>query len=261
MKVLIENNIFREEMVNLIGVLKNLKIDYCIWDSRNSYPPYKDTDNKVFFYGSIQTAARLKKSGYRYQIWLGPEFDYSYFGAYFDKKLLNNDFYILPLNIIANFNFISYFLRSNSGFKIMNGGVYTQETLKPYVSELPKTELVVVSVPKTVGPEYRLLISATSEEFSDGAPYNIVDITQYNGEPNNYNLSILKEYVQSNILDPNLGYHPYPMWVLDIMVRSYENMDIKVVETNSINTSGLYDIDYSKFLVELQRLFREDVYA
>jgi hypothetical protein len=113
----------QENEENFSKVLTDLKIDHCFWDGESN-PPYEKNDNKVFFIGKIYTALKIKQLGYSYQVWLGPEFDYSYFGSHLNN-LLNDDFlmgtcsqinkvYLTDNSIPPN---EMVYIRSNSGYK------------------------------------------------------------------------------------------------------------------------------------------------
>ena len=246
MKILIEDSIFPEEQDSISKACKALKIDYATWSS-SSFPPYKEDDNKVFFYGSILTASKLKKSKYRYQIWLGQEFDYSYFGASLCGDLLNDLFGLVPFGVLKhhlkNRDSLNekekMFIRSNSGKKLFGGGLFTE---KEFVSSNPLMnldDLLVFAEAKNIGKEYRCVVGGTEEEFGD-KNLQIITHSSYGWDDQEYtqmsetDLSKTKEVLSHNDI-----YHPYPMWIMDVV--EFKN-SIKIVECNSINTSGWYEV-------------------
>lgn len=263
MKVLIESGIFPDEQDAITKACKALKIDYSTW-SASSFPPYSENDNKVFFYGSILTASKLKKSKYRYQIWLGQEFDYSYFGASLCGDLLNSRFALMPFGAVRHHlrnqedldDNDKAFIRSNSGKKLFGGGVFT---MKEFMSSNPLMnldDLLVFASPKDIGKEYRCVVGGTEEEFGD-KNLQIITHSSYGWNDEEYsqmdkaNLSKTME-----ILSRNDIYHPYPMWIMDICECPE---GVKIVECNSINTSSWYGADVEKIIAELDSLIRTQV--
>lgn len=263
MKVLIESGIFPDEQDAITKACKALKIDYSTWSS-SSFPPYSENDNKVFFYGSILTASKLKKSKYRYQIWLGQEFDYSYFGASLCRDLLNSRFALMPFGAIKYHSKRQedlddndkIFIRSNSGKKLFGGGLFTAKEFIMSNPLMNLDDLLVFAEPKNIGKEYRCIVGGTEEEFGD-KNLQIITHSSYGWNDEEYtamsetNLSKTME-----ILSRNDIYHPYPMWVMDVV--EFEN-SIKIVECNSINTSGWYGCNVEKIIAELDSLIRTQV--
>lgn len=133
MKFLIELNVFPENEENFSKVLTDLKVDHCFWDGESN-PPYDKNDNKVFFIGKIHTALKIKQLGYRYQVWLDEKFDCSYFGAHLNN-LLNDPYYLIThaqaydagLTLVGTSRMEESFVRSNSGYKRFQGGLYSSD--------------------------------------------------------------------------------------------------------------------------------------
>lgn len=259
MKLLVECNVFKENEINILKACKALRVDCCMWNSVNSYPPYKDYDNKVFFYGSLITAHRLKKSGYRYQIWLNESFDYNYWGGHLFDHILNKNFRILPYGAIKNStNTDRMFIKSNSCMKRVVGDVRTIQDLKH--ENLSPEDMLILASEKKIGKEYRVIIGATDQEFNEdsGPIFTIVDNSEYGWENETLDGKLDKKTIDNieSILYSNYSFHPYPMWVMDITNYMGET---KIIEVNSLNTSGWYNCNCEKVISEILRVCKEDV--
>ncbi len=261
MKVLIESGIFPEEQDAITKACKALKIDYSTWAS-SSFPPYKEDDNQVFFYGSIITALKLKKSRYRYQIWLGEEFNYSYFGASLCSDMLNDKFVLMPFGVVKynlkdqdNLSDDKIFIRSNSGNKVFGGGLFSEKEFADSRPLMCLDELLVFAEARNIGEEYRCIVAGTEEEFGD-KNLQIVTHSTYGVNAKYSQMSEIDLSKTKELLSHNDIYHPYPMWVMDVCEVG---TSIKIVECNSINTSGWYGCDVEKIIAELDSLIRTQV--
>lgn len=243
-----------------MSVLSDMKIEFALWD-KEGRPPYLSADNHVFFYGSILTAIALKRAGARFQIWLGNEFDYSYFGAHLED-LFNYDFGIIPFGVmkkeyernqspsLAN----KMFFRSNSGYKKLQGGIYSAVTLMEECKRvnLFKEDLIIGADEKHIDAEYRLVIRSRYDEISDLWKNTVVTGSGYEGS--GPSMQSIIEKVEADL--DTATYHPYPLWILDV-VSSGGN--IYQLEANSINTSGLYDCDVKLIVEEILKIEKEEI--
>lgn len=262
MKILIEANIFPENERAIIRACKALKVDCALWNPIG-YPPYKESDNQVFFIGSIMRANMLKNSKYRYQIWSGPSFDYHEWAGHLYAHSLNDNFRILPYGAIkGSTNQDKIFIKSNSSSKLVTGDIMTIQDLSTNYPQLRLADLLVLSSPKTIGTEYRFVVSSSDEEFNNddgrGPLFTIVDNSSYNWDGSPYQKAPphIVEGVKK-ILSTNKTFHPYPMWTLDI--TEYNN-EVKIVEVNSLSCSGLYGIDVSLVIQEVCRVCQKDIF-
>jgi len=259
MRFLIEADIFPEEQKALVDALTELRVDHSIWNPEGC-PIYLAADNHVFFYGSIQSALRLKEVGARFQIWLGNEFDYHYFGAHL-SNLLNEDYCLFTYAQLLSFkdeenysNDVRYF-RSDSGYKKFQGGLYTA---KEFYSEgervnLFKEDLLVFADKKKIDREYRLVIRSQYDEMSDMWNNAVISQTSYLKEEEPLTrLEIAK--IESDLNCDT--YRPYPLWVLDVAVSEGE---IFQLEANSINTSGLYNSDYKAIVGAILDIEKKEI--
>lgn len=267
MKFLIEADIFPEEQAKLIAVLQELKIEYSVWN-KEGRPPYKSSENHVFFYGSIQSAIGLMRAGARFQLWIGNEFDYTYFGAHLDD-LLNHEFYAIPYGVILREctewakemrtnpdNNDKMFLRSDSGLKKFQGGLYTP---KEFFGEakrvnLFKEDLLVVAEPTEINAEYRCVIRSEYDDATDLWSNKVITSSCYSHDNN----GSLKDCEIKKIEDDlnTCTYHPFPMWVLDVAMS---NGKLYQLEANSLNTSGLYNCDMKLIVEELLKIEEKEI--
>jgi hypothetical protein len=169
-----------------------MKVDHTIWDS-STQPPVDGKNNKVFFIGSINTAMHLIAGRYRYQLWFGRAFDYSYMLGHING-MLNQEALLFSagqarLLISEDQRDLDekMYTRSNSGFKKLCGDVRSHGQLIDDIidSNLFKEELIALTCVKKIGKEYRVVIKSKYNEGSDSYDYKIVTSSLYmeNGEP------------------------------------------------------------------------------
>jgi hypothetical protein len=262
MKFLIELNVFPENEQNFADVLTDLKVDHCFWDGESN-PPYDKNDNKVFFIGNIHTALKIKQLGYRYQVWLDEKFDYSYFGAHLNN-LLNDPFYLIThaqaydaaKKLIGPERTQQDFTRSNSGYKRFQGDLYSADTylVEAERQAIPREEIMVFADKKEIAQEYRFVIRCKLDEISDLWDYEIVTYSQYS---ENEVRELTYEQIKGIISDlQTSNYHPFPMFVLDL---GFNNNELKIIEANSINTSGYYACDFSKIVKNILEISKTEI--
>ena len=250
MKFLIELGVFPENEKVFAETLTDMQIDHAFWDGQSN-PPYDKKDNKVFFIGSIITALKIKQVGYAYQVWLGKEFDYSYFGSHL-KDLLNSPFYLITHaqalvaanQIVGADRNIQDFVRSDSGYKKFQGDLYSVDMylMESERKAIPKEEVMVFAEKRNIAQEYRLVVKCKYDEISDLWEYDIVTYAQYAGEDK----PLTSLDVTGIISDLSTStFHPYPLFILDVCISEEK---IKIVEANSINTSGYYACDFRRIV-------------
>jgi len=261
MKFLIELNVFPENEENFSKILTDLKIDHCFWDGESN-PPYEKNDNKVFFIGKIYTALKIKQLGYSYQVWLGPEFDYSYFGSHLNN-LLNDDFlmgtcsqinkiYLTDNSIPPN---EMVYIRSNSGYKRFQGDLYSRDIflMESKKHALPQEEILVLASEKEIAQEYRLVIKSKYDEISDLWEYDVITYSQYEGEKRELTNGEVRNIIQD--LETST-YRPYPLFILDVCICEEK---IKILEANSINTSGYYTCNLQRIVESILKIEKEEI--
>lgn len=261
LKFLIELGIFHENEKVFEDTLVEMKIDHCFWDGESN-PPYDKKDNKVFFIGSIVNALKIKQFGYAYQVWLGPEFDYSYFGSHLNN-LLNDPFYLTThaqaLNaqkdLVGTERVDPDFIRSNSGYKRFQGGLYSADLYLVETERLaiPKEEIMAFAHKKEIAQEYRLVIKTKYDEKSDLWEYELVTYNQYEGDQRNLSDGEIKNII--NDLETST-FRPYPLFILDVCIFEEK---VKILEANSINTSGYYKCNFRRIVESILKIEKEEL--
>jgi hypothetical protein len=262
MKFLIEANAFPEEQNEILRVLDEMRIEHTIWNP-DGRPPYLAADNHVFFIGTIKNALALQRVGARFQIWLGKEFDYSFFGSHLNN-LLNDRFLLVTYgqllrNVFSDPEALKDhsqdYIRSNSGYKVFTGGLYSAPVA--YV-ELEKAnifpeEILVAAEEKEISEEFRLVIRSQYDDIS-GLWFNKV-VTQ-SSYPD-YGAKLSDVQIKGIEADLDSGtYRPYPLWILDVAISKGE---VKQLEANSINTSGLYQCDFKAIVNEILDIEKKEI--
>lgn len=259
MKLLIELGAFPETQDALISACRDLKIEYTLWDHK-SYPPYKPNDNQVWFYGTIPTALNLKNAKYSYQIWLGKEFDFTYFTGHLNGATLNQIFAVVPFGHLP---FIvqdeDIFIRSNSGYKVLGGGIDSVENVVKDAN-LFKEELVVLAEKQFIKEEYRCIVRASVNEEKEGYVYDIIGSSLYIRHEEMVDSTKGLSEKNSAVLLEMMGkssYGPYPLFIVDVALLI--NGQLKIIEANSINTSGLYGCDLKKMVETINSIIETEV--
>lgn len=269
MKLLIEAGIFPEYQDHMMLLASKHKITHTVWDSK-SYPPYGGKDNKVFFIGSILTALNLKASQYCHQIWLDKQFDYFNFSGHV-SPILNSEYCGMSFgnlsNLIRNEGSLQFddevevFIKSNSGYKTVPGHT---SSLKNFVNDnIYKVfnETVLIMAPKQqIAREYRMVVRCQSNDDSSEWSNSVVasNLFMKGGEFVETNEEAPTEVKDKVVEIMNAStYHPFPMFVLDVATDICGA--VKIVEANSLNTSGLYGIDIESVLLNLKEILQKEV--
>jgi hypothetical protein len=263
MKVLLEQGAFPESQDKLLKELDNLRIDHTLWDSK-SYPPYEGQDKDVFFYGSIGTALNLKNAGYAHQIYLGKEFEYSYFHSHINK-MFNEDVLYCTKNFAmkkskmgpTRLSADDIFCRSNSGNKLLVGAVRTYAQVIQDLEHSPLFEesLLALAEKRELNDEYRCIVKCKYDNQTDLWGYDVVCSSLYMGagapieSDKQLDEVLIKQLL--NIFETST-YHPFPLFVCDVHVDKTNK--VSIVEINSPNCSGLYGCDINQFLQEVNKL-------
>lgn len=262
MKFLIESNAFPEEEKEILRVLDEMRIEHTIWNPEGR-PPYLAADNHVFFIGTIKNALALQRVGARFQIWLGKEFDYSFFGSHLNN-LLNEDFILttygqLSRCVLTNEEALKDhgkdYLRSNSGYKVFQGGAYSAPVLavELHRANIFPEEILVAAKHKNISQEFRLVIRSEYDDKSGLWCNRVVTHSSYPDYGDVLPQIMIK--IIENDLD-SATYHPYPLWVLDVCISDGE---LKQIEANSINTSGLYQCDFKAIVNEILDIEKKEI--
>lgn len=245
MYFLIQSCVFGEEENLLCNAIRNAKTEdnsplfYNVVDT--DYIP--KTNKNIVPRGTIDFIEKIEKHTKEKYITLD-NYTCSNYYSYYKELLLNYDYIILPWAeleykkeiIFKCFDTDELFIRPNSGRKIFTGTSLTKKwwdkELKVIAnlpsSNIKSTDLVLISSYKNIGDEYRVLLHNDK----------VIDFTCYT--ENLENLKI------QNILDAFvIPYWPDKYWTMDLCV--YNNWP-RIIEINSFNSAGLYNMDYDKII-------------
>ena len=269
MKLLIEAGIFPEYQDHLILLAAKHKITHTLWDSK-SYPPYQGKDNSVFFFGSILTARNLQNAKYQHQIWLNKEFDYFNLSGHV-WPILNSEYVGMSFGNIANiikresgFGFddnFEIFIKSNSGYKTIPGHLSTVNNfIKENIYQVFNEDVVIMAPKQQILKEYRMVVRCEPNDDSSDWSNSIVcsNLFMKNGQFVETNEEAPQEVIDKVVQILNAStYHPFPMFTLDVAIDSKD--EVKPIEANSLNTSGLYGCNLESVLLNLKEILDEQV--
>ncbi len=222
-------------------------------------------DDCVIFQGSIQLALWIKQNKpWVPGIWLDPhKFKCSTYYSYLGQFLFNQDYEFTTVGEYKR-NFEQYykyfsvdnciFIRPDTGLKSFTGQIFKRErhdTDWKYFDQTTKPEdLIIISSPKTIKAEYRLVV----------AKGNIVASSQYQREGKREQLPGCPVAVArmgmaiSSVIDSDLKVGP--MYVVDIAV-THDDIP-RLMEINCFNCSGMYEADKKAIIDAANQLAWEE---
>jgi hypothetical protein len=177
----------------------------------------------------------------------------SYF-AYFGPYMLNSYYSILPGvealrledELFAEFGVDEeIFVRPSGVHKLFTGRIAHRDEFRDAIapSRYDPTTLVVVSTPKEIGREWRLVVMGNdviaSSQYRDNGAIRVA-----RGCP-----EIVSRYV-SALLD-RVPWRPDPLFMLDVCEADGE---LHLLELNSFSCSGLYDCDLAAVIRAASRV-------
>ena len=240
---------FSEPMVPIVDCLRNLQQEVRVVKPK----PFSDCaellpesfgEAKIMTLGSIQLLGKLNR-------WLSGEagwadfkmFDCLTYYGYFGEYLLNNDYFVAPLNDLERLMKSRWalwddqaFIRPTSGTKTFRADVYTSKTFQDIYNSLwgqDKHIPSLVAYPRKIKNEFRFF--ATRNRVIDGSQYRDSD-RRYAVAPLSGPLAEeAKEF--ANMVLQEVDWRPEPMFVMDVCI---EPNGPKIVELNSFSCSGWY---------------------
>lgn len=220
-------------------------VEYIPFES-GSYNQYNNNDC-VVFHGSLNLARQIQRE----KGWIPgvicnfDNFKCSTYYSYWGKYLLNDDYIMLPMMEFYRRRHSIYnwygcdntvFIRPDSGSKTFGGMTLYKEDIdrefdliKSYAGKQVEDILVVVSTPKVISKEWRIVIAdkkvvASSQYKENGKLY-----IKEGCDAGAINLALL---IAEEEWAPDIAY------TLDICKS---NDDYYLIEANSFSCSGLYD--------------------
>lgn len=229
---------------------------------------------QMFCYGSLQFIKTIQRMGegwrwhnHEFITWCDlPQFKCSYYYPRLSKYLLNRDCMFLPFGQLADagdFIFDKFgtkiFMRPDSGFKQFTGQIYSQEYWDGFLRvsniALQPEDLVVISSPKEIFKEYRVIVGPSK----DVERQKVITLSQTHslGKLDERAPSSIFEYMDvafyaQKVLD-DICFEPDPFWVMDVCRDAFGQL--KVLEVNSMSCSGYYKCDMSLIVKAVAEYF------
>lgn len=185
---------------------------------------FLDSDDRLFH--------RFKKSVFYDK----ERFDYAYYGT-MDLPLLNDKAIFYPLADILSYTFDSdVFIKPSSDLKYFNGGVLPKnETVQDFIMRNNprfgyEQEIVMVAPLHVIKHECRFFV--VNRHVITGSTYRKEDVLHVVSDIPRSLLETAQEYAQL--------YQPADIFTLDLCQTEG---DIRIIEYNCFNCSGLYEAD------------------
>lgn len=256
MYYIIQENLFKEFHFNtLLEYLKRYKLDYEIIPYRPfTYELEFQTDRKdVWVFGSNNMAVVAKKYNWYPGSMYNENHNSEVYAPYYGKNMLNSDGFTIAVgDEIPEELPYAFFCRPTLDTKSFSGGPFTKDSWKQYIVDLTDSNMIqnlsnetkVMMAPlKHIQQEIRCWIvdgkPVTMSQYKIGTRVNYVNMDR-NEEAYIFAKKMAKLF------------SPARAFVLDICLHED---DYKVVEINTINCSGFYDLDMSKLIQSLENAF------
>lgn len=180
------------------------------------------------------------------------KFDQSFYGD-FSLPLLNDDSKIYSCEDVLTQTFDeNLFIKPSSDTKafdagIIERGVSIQEHIESqFHREDYKNELILLSPLKEIDAEYRFFV--IDQKVISGSSYRING--QLKSETN------IPEHIMETAIEYAKLYQPHDIFTMDLC---QVGKNVKIVEYNCFNCSGIYATDYKKVIKEVNKFFKESI--
>jgi hypothetical protein len=254
---IIQDKVFGEETDRLIEALKNANVGHSIVAG----PAEVDYSGHVFFRGSIDfvETCRSRIERWRCLDWKVENFScsdyYPLFGAH--CWLLNYDAVWMPWRyfklhgdlLFDRFGCDKLFIRPDSGRKIFTGTTIGKkwffkeaEVIEglPSTKDLNDNTMILVAKAKNIEKEARFLLG----------PTGVISCSWYNGAGSQREMDIMAQDAMEAY-----SYHFGTFMTVDMCYLKDEIMP-NIVEVNSFESAGLYDMDMNKVVEAVEQYVR-----
>ena len=215
-----------------------------------------DIDEPIFTYGSYTLSKIVYNRGYRPGAFISPLISLNHLLDNYGDNMLNNDMRFFPLKeVIDNIGDEEFFVRPMEDTKSFTAEVTNKERFSDFVenikglgdgySTVDMDTMVAISKPKSIQQEIRFFI--VNGKISTYSTYKIGDRVCYDGFVDRDAIDFVSALVGFGNWNPDIAY------VIDVAMS---NDEPKILEVNSINSSGLYGIDTQKFIMSIEDLSR-----
>jgi hypothetical protein len=278
---IIEKDLFHDDLDTIQAACQRNKIDYRMCqnipfsddillneEEVNIKQGLSEFYEPIIFYGTLNLASKINRlSGVYPGTYASLDrYKCTEYYPYLGKYLLNNNYCMIPFSELPRlksqiFNHFgvegTIFIRPNDGFKSFTGTTISWfdfdkdlEGLKFYKPN--PSDLIIVSTPKRIEIEYRLVIA--DGKVITGSQY------KYGGKP------AKDKYVPEEMI--SFGnkvaklYQPDKAFVIDVCAYIDplypKNLKYAVVEINSFSCSGFYCSDRDIIVQEVTKLVQKD---
>lgn len=208
------------------------------------------SNGNIFCYGSYSLSKHAVRRGYFSGAFISDNSDISNLIKHYGRYMLNYDSWVTEFKSELYPKWETLFVKPNSDTKAFTAKVYTQEEFVQFrqgILELAKggystvtpETMYVASTPKNIEAEFRFFVV-------DG---KVITYSQYVSGGRFYVHPQVDEYIVKFAQEMVDMYQPDRAFVLDVAISEGE---LKVIEVNSINSSGLYLIDVQKFIAAIE---------
>ena len=212
-----------------------------------------DIDEPIFTYGSYTLSKIISKRGYKPGAFISPDISLDRLLSNYGDKMFNDDMKFYRLGDVADHVSGEFFIRPMEDSKSFPAEVMGKDTLVEYINDIkgigdgwsPVTldTMVAVCKPKEIQQEIRFFV--VDGKISTYSSYKVGDRVQYSEDVDRNIIDYVSSLVGFGNWNPDIAY------CLDIAVSDWEP---KVLEVNSINSSGLYAIDTQKLIMSIEGL-------
>lgn len=203
------------------------------------------TDKNVVCYGSIGIQKLAKKMNWTPGVWSGALSEEALM-AFLGDNYLNSDLHIMPIQTVPealeNLKWDEFFIKPNTDTKEFAGTTMDSHAFSLWYEQMKSIGYldhnnfdVVISTPKNIGREWRLVI--VDGQVADYSIYRQYNIVKPERKIDTDVLTFAKECI--------LLYNPCDVFVMDICET---DEGFKVVEYNTFNSAGLYKCNVSNVI-------------
>lgn len=260
MYYIIQENVFKETHVDLlIENLNRFKFDFEIVKFKPFIHTIEHvTDRKdVFCFGSVSMAKAAKHYGWYPGSMLNDNHNFEVYGSAFGmENMLNGDGHVMNFMDPLPIKDFMFFARPTKDSKVFSGQVFTQESWNEYVADcivnkvsenLTEHTKVLVAPLKQTQQEVRCwVVGGKVITASRYKLHNRVIYENYDNE------SFYVDFAQKMV---NV-YQPADAFVIDVCLVDEQ---LKIVEINCFNCSGLYHANVQKMIEALEEHFNPKI--
>ena len=207
----------------------------------------------IYCYGSYSLSKHAVRRGYFPGAFISHNSSIDNLIKYYGENMLNYDSVVVdfgcPDELIPESP--SFFVKPNEDTKAFTAEVMTRDAFFLFknkilqmgdeYSTVTKDTRVVVASPKKISAEYRFFV--IDGKVITQSLYRRGDTVYYSPDVDGYIIEFAQTMVDT--------YQPDRAFVLDVAVIPE---GLKVIEVNSINSSGLYSIDIQKMIIAIEKM-------